>query len=614
MTHNWVVAESSTQFAAAGVQWDLSPLFSSNDDPLIERLWAEVNDRADRFAESYRGKIEDGELSAQELVAAIAEYESIIQEAGKPGNYASLWHSADVGDPVRGAFYQDQAERGSELTIKIMFFTLELQAAPDEYIDGVLADDSSANYRHFIRNARAFSPHMLSETEEVLLEEVANTGSRAWVRLHDELTANHEMPYVDPLTGEMQMLTQSEVLAMLRNPDRSVRKAAADAVTQAMKELERAITFTYNTLLADKRLEDRLRKFEYPEQSRHLANELEKETVDVVVELCSTRADSVERYYNLKRQILNVDELAHYDRYAPIFDTAAKVGWKDATSTVLDSFGEFSPTMREHAAAFFDRNWIDAEPRKGKTGGAFCSYVTPDLNPYVLMSYHGNISDVMTLAHELGHGVHASLSREQTYLNFHGTLPLAELASIFGEMLVFESVTADASDETKLALYADKIEGIFASVFRQAFMFRFERRCHVERRESGELSPERFRELWLEEQQLMFGESIPMTEDYGWWWIYIGHFFFAPFYVYAYAFGELLTLGLYKTAKEQGAEFEQKYIEVLRLGGSKTPHELMEIVGVDLRSRDFWNGAFDVIDELVSTFEQLNQKVNKVNV
>lgn len=253
MPHNWGVADSSKEFAAAGIQWDLSPLFSSNKDPKIEALWSSVNARADKFAEKYRGKVESGELSPAELVGAIEEFESLIQDAGKPGSYASLWHAADVGDPVRGAFYQEQAERGSELTIKIMFFSLELQGAPDEYIQKVLADGVSTKYKHFIENARVFSPHRLSETEEVLLEEVANTGSRAWVRLHDELTANHEMIYVDPETGEKKTLTQSEVLTLIRNPDRKVRKAAADSVTQAMKELERAITFTYNTLLADKR-------------------------------------------------------------------------------------------------------------------------------------------------------------------------------------------------------------------------------------------------------------------------------------------------------------------------------------------------------------------------
>jgi oligoendopeptidase F len=277
---------------------------------------------------------------------------------------------------------------------------------------------------------------------------------------------------------------------------------------------------------------------------------------------------------------------------------------------VLDAFDKFSPEVADRAREFFEGNWIDAEPRKGKGGGAFCSYNTPDLHPYVFMTYMNRMDDVMTLAHELGHGVHGSFSRAQTQFNFNGTLPLAELASIFGEMLVFEDLVARADNRDRLALYAEKIEGIFASVFRQASMFRFERDCHEKRRVEGELTPEEFGELWQKNLGHMFGDSIDLGDQHSRWWSYVGHFIFAPFYVYAYSFGELLVLSLYEAAKKEGPEFAKKYTDLLKLGGAKAPKDLMATVGVDLSSREFWQGGFDVIETMVSTFEELWKKEN----
>ncbi|MCH7945013.1 MAG: M3 family oligoendopeptidase [Armatimonadetes bacterium] len=600
------MATTAREVAAKGVRWDLSDLFSGVDDPRIERAWSDLNSRADEFASKYRGKVAAGEMSATELAGAIKELETISQDVSKPITFGHLLFAADTSDPALGAFMQSQMEKGSELQIKLIFFELELQKADQAYIDECLADDAMANYVHYVNVARTYTPHMLSEPEEVILEETANTGCRAWVRLHDELTANLKCPYADPKTKESKDLSIEEVTDLLREGDRSVRQAAADALTEGMKSIEKVIVYTYNTLLADKKVGDRLRKHEYAEHSRHMANELDKETVDLVMQLCRERSDLVERYYNVKREMLGLPELTHVDRYAPLSDTKEKVAWDQAKGMVLDAFRAFSPPLAERAGEFFDKDWIDAEPREGKSGGAFCSYNTPDTHPVVLMSYLGKLGDVMTLAHELGHGAHASFSRGQTEFNYHGTLPLAELASIFGEMLVFDRIVAKASHSDKLALYAEKIEGIFASVHRQAAMFRFEQRCHTARREEGELSTEKFREIWQDEMQSMFGKSVTLTEQHECWWLYVGHFFFAPFYVYAYSFGELLTLSLYQRSKSMGPEFAEKYVDVLKLGGSKTPHELMALLDVDLRSRDFWVGGFDAIESMVKTFESLN--------
>ena len=539
------------------------------------------------------------------MLAAIQGLEAIVQEAAKPGSFAHLVFSTDSSDPAVGPFLQKQMEKSTELSVILMFFELELQALPDEVAERVLADPRLGPYEHYIRVTRSFSPYRLSEPEEVILEETANTGSRAWVRLFDELSSGQTYRFMAPGEAEPQLLTQMEVLNLLHEPDRAVRQAAADALSAGLKDLQKVVVFVYNTLLQDKSVEDRLRKMAYPELSRHLSNELDRETVELVVSMCVENYDLVERFYNVKRSILGLSELTHVDRYAPLFETEGAVDYERGRQIVLDSFGAFSPVLRERADQFFRDQWIDAEPRLGKRGGAFCMYVTPDTHPVVFLNYLNKIDDVMTLAHELGHGVHASLSREQSYFNFHGTLPLAELASTFGEMLVFERVAGDADLKDKLALYAGKIEAVFATVFRQAAMYRFEKRSHETRRTHGELNAEQFGDIWQEELQAMFGGSVTLGDQHRDWWTYVGHFIHTPFYVYAYSFGELLVLSLYAMAKQEGPGFAERYISLLRKGGSQSPQSLMASVGIDLRSREFWSGGFRALESLVSEFERL---------
>jgi oligoendopeptidase F len=466
-------------------------------------------------------------------------------------------------------------------------------------------DPSLSNYSHYIQLVRTYSNHRITEPEEIILEETANTGNRAWERLFEEVTSNHVYKLTRPGSTEAEDISQEELLNLLRVPERELRQAAAEAFTKGLKEMERVLVFTYNNLIQDKAVGDRLRKHDYPEHSRHLANELDKETVDLVVAKCRENYSLVSRFYNIKRQILGLPELTHIDRYAPLFDTEAPVEWEEAKRIVLGAFGQFSEEVEARAREFYDKNWIDAEPRKGKRGGAFCSYNTPDTHPVIFQSYLNMADDVMTLAHELGHGVHASFSREQTYFNFHGTLPLAELASTFGEMLVFEKLVESASLKDKLALYAGKIEGVFATIFRQAAMFSFEQKCHVMRREEGELTAEQFGELWQTEIQAMFGDSVKLGEEHSCWWSYVSHFVSVPFYVYAYSFGELLVLSLYQQAKVEGPSFATKYVDLLKLGGSRSPQELMDTVGVDLKSPAFWDGGFEALEKLVAEFESL---------
>lgn len=587
----------------ATARWDLSALFSGIDDPKIRATVQRVQESANRFADKYRGKV--GNLSPAELLEAIREVESITNELYKPVTFGHLMFAANTSDPNVAALMQEMQERGSDVQVTLMFFELELQALSEDRAEELIASQELQPYAHWLGRVRALSPYRLSEPEEIVLEKTANVGTRAWNRLHDELTSNHVFRLKRPEGESEEEMSLSEVLDLLRSPDRALRQAAADALTNGLKDLERPLVLTYNTLLLDKKIEDEMRGFEFPQQSRHIANELDRETVDMVMDLCRKHYGLVERFYAVKKSILGLSELTHVDRYAPLFETEERVGFDEAKEIVLSSFRRFSDPVADAAERFFVNSWIDAEPRQGKTGGAFCSGVTPDLHPVVLMNYMNKMDDVMTLAHELGHGVHDVFASKQSLFNYHPTLPMAELASTFGEMLVFDSIVSRATLKDKVALYAEKVEGIFATIFRQSAMYRFESECHAWRREKGELSSDDFGALWQKNLQEMFGASLTLGDQHRIWWSYIPHFVSVPFYVYAYSIGELLVLSLYEMARASGSEFAEKYIEVLSSGGSISPQEMMNIVGVDMSDPDFWEGGFSVLARMVSEFESL---------
>jgi len=585
------------------VAWNLGDLFASIDDPRIEQALDSSLARAKAFGAKYRSKIDSPDLTAQTLVEAISEYEDLIQELVKPASFAGLTFSADTSKPEHGALMQHVQERQTEISLELMFFELELMAAAPEIINRLLDAPTLARYRHFIIASRLFREHRLSEPEEKILEEKANTGARAFDRLFDETIS--AMEFVVTIEGEEKVMTEPEVLALLRDPRREVRKVAAESFTKGLLDDGRLLTFIFNTLVYDKSVDDRLRRYAYPEQARNLANELEPETVETVMKTCHDNYSLVARYYRIKREILGYDKLTHYDRYAPLFEAKAKYTWDQARETVLDSFGRFSRVMAETAGKFFENGWVDAAPRKGKRGGAFCSYTTTDLHPYVLLTYLNKVDDVMTLGHELGHGVHAYLARPQGYLNFSSVLPVAELASTFGEMLVFQNISQKLSLDDKLALYAEKIESIFATVFRQAAMYKFEQELHRARRERGEMTSDQIGDIWQRCIQEMFQDSVELGEDHKHWWSYIGHFVGSPFYVYAYSFGELLVMALYSMYRQQGESFVPKFIEMLSTGGACSPQELLGKVGIDIKSPEFWQGGVDVIGQLVGDFEGL---------
>lgn len=578
--------------------WDLSLLYDGIDDP---RLTADVEaqiQRAHRFAETFRGRINSADVTAERLLEAVREYEEIYRLAARPRVYAGLVYAADTSDPRHGALVQRLTERGSEIRNALLFFELELCALPPAQFDALVAEPLLEPYRHYLCKEREQAAHRLSEPEERILEEKANSGGRAFRRLFDEVSSNYQ--FTLRVHGEERRLVGAPLLALLHDPDRDTRRAASEALTAGLRDQSRVLGLTFNTLLLDKSINDRLRRFEYPEQARHLANELDRDTVETVTEVCVRGYPIVADYYRLKGRLLGIKPLTHYDRYAPLSKAVSDIPYERAREMVLSAFGGFDYTVRDAAAGFFTGSRIDTPVRPGKQGGAFCASVDADIPPYVLMNYTGLPRDVMTLAHELGHGIHGCLAQRQSYLNYQPVLPLAETASVFGEMLVFERLLSDLpTDQERLALLCEKIEDTFATTFRQIALYRFEQAIHRQRREAGELPVETINGIWQGMTQEMFGDAVALGEDHAWWWLYIPHFVHLPFYVYAYAVGELLVLSLYARYRQEGAAFVPRFRELLAAGGSKRPQELLTAVGIDIRRREFWEGGVALIGDYV---------------
>ncbi len=512
--------------------------------------------------------------------------------------------SADAKDDARGALIQRTQLETTAVNKHLLFFDLELGAIEEAEIVRIIEYPGLAKHKHYIEYQRLIAKHNLTEAEEKLMDELGNTGRRAFERLFDEVCSRAEFRVM--AGDEVKELTESEAFALLYDPDRTVRKAAANAITAAMKDNSHVLTFIFNNVLQHKEIVDRLRGYEYPQQSRHEANELDAEVVQHVVEVVTENFDIVQDYYRLKSRLIGVDDLQIYDRYAPIPGTESSIPFSEARNIVLDAFERFSPRVRQAVEPFFERSWIDAALRPGKTSGAFCSAVTPDLHPYVFMNYTDKIRDVMTLAHELGHGLHDVMASKQTYLDYHPTLPLAETASVFAEMLVFERLQERLSDpQEKLALLCGKIEDTLATVFRQVCMYNFEVGAHTARRTEGELTTERYGALWHDSMQKMFGDALTLGEDHKWWWLYINHIYQVPFYVYAYAFGELMVLSLYARYQSEGEPFVDKYLALLAAGGSRKPTELLNEIGIDIHQKSFWHGGVELIRGMVDRAKML---------
>ncbi len=589
--------------------WNLSDLFASITDPKIETTLKSCKTQAERFQKTYKGKLASIAKKPAELKKVIRAYERLLEEYAKPQIYAALVHAADSLKPENGAFMQKVDVRSLEISRNFLFLELELGALPAKTLDTLIKSKELANYAHYLSRIREYQPHRLDEAREQLLNDLSVSSGGAFTRLHDEELSRYK--YVVPLgKNTTPSISQEEVLHGINSPDRKVRKAAADSLTQGLKEQAHRLTFITNTLLQHKRTLDRYRNYTNPEAAQHMANETDQATVDAMSEAITKQYGVVAKYYNFKKKLLKLPELCDYDRYAPLPETHTSFTFDQAKTIVLDAFRRFSPAFADQAREFFDKKWIDAGVRSGKRGGAFCMFNTTDLHPYVLVNYKGSIKDVSTLAHELGHAVHACLARKQTYLNFDMPLTLAETASVFGEMLVFDALREKITDpKEKLALYLQKIEEIFATVFRQTAMYRFEQDLHALGQEKGELTNEEINARWLVRQREMFGNSVKMRDDYGYWWEYIGHFIHTPFYVYSYAFGEILTLSLFAKYRKEGAVFVKNYHDLLSAGGSKTPAEFLKPFGINLRDARFWEQGLSYLKALVEEAISLAKQV-----
>jgi oligoendopeptidase F len=592
--------------------WDLEPLVEGEGQEGVQRRLSDALGRALAFAERYAGTL--GELSSMQLRDAMGELASIYELVARAGYYAALRFSTDTADPANGALLQSVQEQETQIETTLLFFELEWAALSDEHAEQLLAGAGLDFCAHHLRNARRYREHLLSEPEEKILTEKSLTGASAWTRLFEELTSAIEVtlpagaePPAGAAAGEIgggEKVALDVALSRLARADREVRRATAEAVTAALAPGLRTRAFLFNTLLADKATDDRLRSYPHWLAARNLANEASDESVQALIEAVHGRYEIPRRWYRLKAKLLGVERLADYDRMASVTDDEVSFPYAQAREIVLDCYSSFSPELGSLVKRFFDEQCIDAPVRPGKRGGAFCAAAVPSVFPYVLLNYTARRRDVLTLAHELGHGVHFALAARQGIFHQSTPLTLAETASVFGETIVFgRLLEADSTPASRLALLAENLEDTIATVFRQVAMSRFEDLVHTRRRDEGELSVDRLGELWTDSQSEMLGDSVELTEGYSTWWSYIPHFIGSPGYVYAYAYGQLLALSVYERYEQTGPELVPRYLEMLAAGGSRTPQELGAIVGVDLADPGFWTAGLDLVERQLQEAE-----------
>jgi oligoendopeptidase F len=583
-----MAAPTETDAELQAAAWDLEPLVAGEGEEGVRQRMGEARERSKAFAEAHAGRL--AELDSDGLAAAMRELAAIQELVGRAGYYAALRFSTDT-----------------EIQTMLLFFELEWAALGDERAEQLLAGEGLDFARHHLRNVRRYRDHLLSEPEERIVTEKALTGSSAWTRLFEELTSviEVELP-AEGEEGEAGRRVPLEIgLSRLQDADREVRRTSAEAVTTALAPGLRTRAFLFNTLLADKATEDRLRGYEHWLAARNLANEASDESVAALIEAVRGRYEIPRRWYRLKARLLGLDSIADYDRMASVSADEVSFPYAEAREIVLDCYSSFSPELGALAKRFFDESRIDAPVRPAKRGGAFCAGTVPSEFPYVLLNYTSKRRDVLTLAHELGHGVHFALAAKQGIFQQHTPLTLAETASVFGETIVFgKLLEEDSSPASRLALLAENLEDTIATVFRQVAMNRFEHLVHTGRREQGELSVDRFGELWAESQSELFGDSVEITEGYRTWWSYIPHFIGSPGYVYAYAYGQLLALSVYERYEQLGDEMVPRYLELLAAGGSKSPEELAAIVGIDLADPGFWEAGLDLVERQLGEAEQ----------
>ncbi|PHP67247.1 oligoendopeptidase F [Zhengella mangrovi] len=586
-------------------EWNLADLYPAMDSPELADDLARAAREAAEFEARWKGKLDQaaGRTGPDGLGAAMRGYESLEDLMGRIMSYAGLLYAGDTSDPARAKFYGDLSEKITDASTHLLFFTLEMNRVPDARIEAALdADAGFGHYRPWILDLRKDKPYQLEDRVEQLFHEKSITGPGAWNRLFDETVSALRF------TIDGEDLAIEPTLTRMQDADPDVRRKASEAVAQTLGAHARTFTLITNTLAKDKEISDRWRGFADIADSRHLANRVEREVVDALADAVRNAYPRIShRYYAMKAKWLGMDKLNHWDRLAPLPETPkAVIPWEKARETVLRAYGGFAPEMAEIAGRFFDRNWIDAPARPGKSPGAFAHPTVPSAHPYVLLNYLGKPRDVMTLAHELGHGVHQVLAGEQGALMASTPLTLAETASVFGEMLTFRSLLDATTDRReRKAMLAQKVEDMIGTVVRQIAFYEFERKVHTARRQ-GELTTEQIGRLWMDVQAESLGPAVVLREGYETFWSYVPHFIHSPFYVYAYAFGDCLVNSLYAVYRNAESGFQQKYFDMLRAGGTKHHTELLAPFGLDASDPGFWQKGLAVIEGLIDELEAID--------
>ena len=580
-------------------EWDLSDLYPGRDSEALTRDLTTLAEETEAFRVRHEGRL--NALSGAEFGAAVEGYERLHEKIGRIMSYASLVHAGNLSDPEIGRFYQTMQERTNAVSTALLFFTLELNRLEDADLQAKLADPVLAHYWPWLRDTRAFRPHQLSDDIEKLLHEKYVAGRAAWTRLFDETIADLRFPF------RGKNLTEPEALDLLSDKDPEIRREAAQTIGEVLGKNTRTFALITNTLAKDKEIEDRWRRFPRPISSRNLANFVEDEVVDALMAAVRDSYPRLShRYYRLKAHWFGVEELPFWDRNAPLPEEEERtISWSEARETVLSAYRAFSPEMAAVGGRFFAGRWIDAPLRPGKASGAFAHPTVPSAHPYLLLNYQGKTRDVMTLAHELGHGVHQLLANRQGYLMADTPLTLAETASVFGEMLTFRALLARETDpRRRKIMLAGKVEDMLNTVVRQIAFVSFEQKVHEERREA-ELTPDRLGEIWLDVQRESLGPALRLDGVYRHYWSYIPHFIHTPFYVYAYAFGDCLVNSLYAVYEDAHHGFAERYLEMLRAGGTMRHRELLAPFGLDAADPSFWSKGLSIIAGFIDELERL---------
>lgn len=596
---------------AQEISWDLSTLYLSLKDPQIEKDKKKVKVLIQAFAKKYKGRIGSKNVTSSLLSVAIKDYETLLNMLHKIELYAHLLSAVDSNDSKIKLFKQETEEFQTALSSELIWFDLEVKEIDETTYKKLLKDKNLQVYAYYLNKKRSFKPYTLSEKEELILNKKSQVGESAFVRFFDEKTAYLRFPL--KVKGKEKIVTLSEIINYVsHDPDRNLRQQASESFTKVLSENQHFYTFVLNTLLLDSKVSDEIRGFKYPQQATFLSYDVTPEMVASMVKAVTKSTKVVSQYYNTKRKVQKLTKLTEIDRYSPLFaDGGQKYSWKQSKDMILKSLATADPKMSEVANTFFEKKWIDAALRPYKANGAFCSYGTPDTHPYILSNFTGDLKDVITMAHELGHGIHAVLShKNNSLLLSYPSTATAEIASIFAESITFDLLLETIKDKrAKLSYLANKIEGMFATIFRQVAFYLFETDLHNHRRTKGELSSEDINGYYQKNLQHMFGSSLTLSNNHAFWWEYVSHFYHYNFYVFTYAFGELLSLSLYEKYKKDGAGFMKDYIKSLEAGGSKSPADITKMMGADISNPGFWNNGLNLLQKYVAEFESLSRKI-----